>query len=517
MASLIDAEKDRVSELLVLAVPVPHSLEWARASALSHDVVVGCLKSLSAAQVVALRQFDVIEQQLTAEGEQVAREGAPEYQLWSALPEGGTRTRADVLTVFGGSEDRLKIALGQAMKEKWVTLNKGAEPSYGRAKPSVVDEVAALTRRVQAGSTLNEVESALLKRRQMMVVNKVAVYEATAGPRYSRTNWRQREATELTPEMLLSGEWRNLAFKPYNFAALGVPPTGGHVHPLMKVRAEFRDIFLELGYSEMPTNKFVESSFWNFDALFQPQSHPARDAHDTFFLLDPARTPSLPQDYLERVKTMHERGGEGSIGWRYTWSEDEARKNILRTHTTAISSRMLYLLAQQKPFTPKKYFSIDRVYRNETLDATHLAEFHQIEGLVADYNLTLADLVGSIKQFFAGYGIKKLKFKPAYNPYTEPSMEIFGYHPGLKRYVEIGNSGMFRPEMLLPMGLPAGVRVIAWGLGLERPTMIKYGISNIRQLVGHKVDLGFIYDSPICRFEQDESAKREESSKASAK
>ncbi|THF99145.1 hypothetical protein TEA_014072 [Camellia sinensis var. sinensis] len=137
-------------------------------------------------------------------------------------------------------------------------------------------------------------------------------------------------------------------------------------------------------------------------------------------------------------------------------------------------------------FAPKKYFSIDRVFRNEAVDRTHLAEFHQIEGLVCDRGLTLGDLIGVFNDFFSRLGMSKLKFKPAYNPYTEPSMEIFGYHEGLKKWVEIGNSGMFRPEMLLPMGLPEDVRVIAWGLSLERPTMILYGIDSIRDLFGHK-------------------------------
>ena len=137
---------------------------------------------------------------------------------------------------------------------------------------------------------------------------------------------------------------------------------------------------------------------------------------------------------------------------------------------------MLYRLAQEKNggFKPKRYFSIDRVFRNETMDATHLCEFHQVEGLVADYDLSLGDLIGTIETFFRKIGITQLRFKPAYNPYTEPSMEIFGYHPDLKKWTEIGNSGMFRPEMLAPMGLPENVRVIAWGLSLERPTMIKY-------------------------------------------
>lgn len=162
---------------------------------------------------------------------------------------------------------------------------------------------------------------------------------------------------------------------------------------------------------------------------------------------------------------------------------------------------MLYKLAQDG-FQPRKYFSIDRVFRNETLDATHLAEFHQIEGLVADYDLSIRHLMGMLKTFFQKIGIDRLRFKPAYNPYTEPSMEVFGYHEGLKKWIELGNSGVFRPEMLLPMGLPPNVNVIAWGLSLERPTMIKYKLDNIRDLVGYKTKISFIQENPLCRMDE---------------
>ena len=204
---------------------------------------------------------------------------------------------------------------------------------------------------------------------------------------------------------------------------------------------------------------------------------------------------------------VHSKGGYGSQGYSYDWREEEAAKNLLRTHTTAVSARMLYRLAnQQGGFQPQKYFSIDKVFRNETLDATHLAEFHQVEGVVADRGLTLGDLIGVLYQFFTKLGIEKLRFKPAYNPYTEPSMEIFSYHEGLGKWLEIGNSGVFRPEMLLPMGLPEDVNVIAWGLSLERPTMIKYGCGNIRELVGHKVDLGMVRRNPLCRLDKSNDA-----------
>lgn len=142
------------------------------------------------------------------------------------------------------------------------------------------------------------------------------------------------------------------------------------------------------------------------------------------------------------------------------------------------------------------------MFRNESVDATHLAEFHQVEGLIADVDLTLGDLIGFLDVFFKKLGVTDLRFKPTYNPYTEPSLEVFSYHQGLKKWVEVGNSGMFRPEMLLPLGLPENVRVIAWGLSLERPTMIKYGIDNIRELLGHRVQLNTIKTNPICRLDK---------------
>lgn len=242
----------------------------------------------------------------------------------------------------------------------------------------------------------------------------------------------------------------------------------------------------------------METGFWNFDALFVPQQHPARDLQDTFYISDPStadkprQDPGTPihlatgtslgsaqketktqdyQEYWNNVKEVHQSGKYGSIGYRYPWKEDESLRLVLRTHTTAISTYVLHKLAANP--RPARYFSIDRVFRNETVDATHLAEFHQVEGVIADFGLTLGGLIGFMEVFFAKMGIHKLRFKPAYNPYTEPSMEIFGFHEGLDKWVEIGNSGMFRPEMLEPMGLPKDMRVYGWGLSLERPTMIK--------------------------------------------
>lgn len=325
--------------------------------------------------------------------------------------------------------------------------------------------------------------------------------------------WKRNDACKSNCH---SGAWKTANFKPYNFKALGSDQNAGALHPLNKVRSEFRQIFFEMGFEEMPTSRFVETGFWNFDALFVPQQHPARDLQDTFYLSDPkvADKPHAEDNedkadyetYWKNVQEVHQNGKFGSIGYRYPWAEDESLRLVLRTHTTAISTQILHKLAQQKGPDgrppPARYFSIDRVFRNETVDATHLAEFHQVEGVIADYDLTLGGLMEFMETFFHKMGIYDLRFKPAYNPYTEPSMEIFSFHKGLNKLVEIGNSGMFRPEMLEAMGLPKDMRVYGWGLSLERPTMIKYGRNNIRELLGHKVDLDFIETNPAVRLDK---------------
>ncbi|XP_042200584.1 phenylalanine--tRNA ligase alpha subunit [Callorhinchus milii] len=490
-----------LEQVLSLLESAPGGLDSAQIAVslgLQHQVVVGVVKSLQAlgelieAELRASKHWE-----LTEEGREIAEKGSHEARVYNAIPPNGI-TQGDLMKLPSG-----KVGFSKAMSNKWIHIDKKAEggPYIYKGIDSIKDEVKGKLLLVQQGkdSSLDNKEKNELKKRKLLSEVTLKTYWITKGSAFSTKVIKQE--TELTPEMIANGSWRERKFKPYNFDALGIIPECGHLHPLLKVRSQFRQIFLEMGFTEMPTNNFIESSFWNFDALFQPQQHPARDQHDTFFISDPATATEFPMDYLERVKQVHSEGGYGSQGYKYDWKIEEAKKNLLRTHTTAVSARMLYKLAQQEAFTPVKYFSIDRVFRNETLDATHLAEFHQIEGVVADYDLTLGDLMGVLQQFFNKLGIKKLRYKPAYNPYTEPSMEIFSYHEGLKKWVEVGNSGVFRPEMLLPMGLPEGVTVIAWGLSLERPTMIKYGINNIRELVGHRVNLQMVFDSPICRLE----------------
>lgn len=464
-----------------------------------HQKVVGIIKSLhSFDQLINSDQVTSKCWKLTDEGRQVAETGSHEVRVFNAVPATGIP-----LAELMSSVPNARLGFNNALTCGWLVLDKagggGREADCVRRKVQTVTDVVQHHLLALQNNPAAEVSDKLkleYKKRKLLQQQTVKSYKVTRGSAFSVT--AEKADADLTADMIASGDWRNRNFKAYNFDALGTPLARGHLHPLLKVRAEFRQIFLEMGFSEMPTNRFVESSFWNFDALFQPQQHPARDAQDTFFLTEPATSCRFPADYMQRVGERHTRG------YGSQWKVHEAQKNILRTHTTAVSAHMLYRLAQQKEFKPVRYFSIDRVFRNETLDATHLAEFHQIEGVVADRGLSLGDLMGVIQEFFNKLGIERIRFKPAYNPYTEPSMEIFSWHPGLSKWVEVGNSGMFRPEMLLPMGLPPDVNVIAWGLSLERPTMIMYGYDNIRDLCGHRINLQMVANSPICRLEKAE-------------
>ncbi|CAH1736643.1 phenylalanine--tRNA ligase alpha subunit [Aphis gossypii] len=460
---------------------------------IDHQKIIGVVKSILAlGNIITADPVTSKYWELTDEGESVILNGSYEVNLYNAVPSDGIPQK-ELMSI-----PNAKIGFSQAMSKGWIVIDRSINKVMKKVE-SVVDKVKEDLMELKASrDQISESDKLDYKKRKL--IREVVIKSFTIGKGPEFTTSIVKLETELTTEMILSGSWKSTPFKPYNFEALGQPQSAGCLHPLLKVRTDFRQIFLEMGFTEMPTNNFVESSFWNFDALFQPQQHPARDSHDTFFLDDPQNSENFPQEYLNKVKIVHSKGGYGSQGYGYDWSLDEAKKNVLRTHTTAVSARMLYGLA--KDFKPTKYFSIDRVFRNETLDATHLAEFQQVEGVIADYNLTLGDLIGVLHTFFERLGMTEIKFKPAYNPYTEPSMEIFCYHQGLQKWIEIGNSGMFRPEMLLPMGLPEKVNVIAWGLSLERPTMIKYGINNIRDLVGPRVNLQMVQDNPICRLDK---------------
>lgn len=251
----------------------------------------------------------------------------------------------------------------------------------------------------------------------------------------------------------------------------------GKSHPITKITNKMKLIMAELGFQEMEGD-LIESSFWNFDALFQPQDHPARELADTFYI--DGQMP-LPADkgLVERVRKAHEEG------WKYKWDPKEAQRAVLRTHTTALSARYV---AGIKDGKPRKYFAIGRVFRNEATDYKHLAEFHQVEGIIVWEGAKFTDLLGVLKEFYRKLGFEKIRFRPSFFPYTEPSLEIEVYFEKRKQWLELGGAGIFRPEVSEPL---AGVYpVLAWGLSLERPLMLLLELEDIRDF--YRNDLDFL-------------------------
>ena len=287
----------------------------------------------------------------------------------------------------------------------------------------------------------------------------------------------------LNQEMLLKKSWKNKTFRRFNIQSETPRIYPGRRHFVNEAINYIRKIWLELGFKEM-TGNIVQTSFWNFDALFTAQDHPVRELQDTFFLQDP-KYGSLPDELLEKVKRIHENGGDtGSKGWQYKFNVEEARKNILRTQTTVLSAKTISLLKKQD--LPAKFFAVGRNYRNEALDWTHLFELTQVEGIVVDENANLRNLIGYLKEFFKKMGYNKIRVRPGFFPYTSNSTEIEVFHPTKKVWLELGGAGIFRPEVSIAL-MGKEIPVLAWGLGLDRTIMEYYNITDIRDL--YKNDL----------------------------
>jgi phenylalanyl-tRNA synthetase alpha chain len=288
------------------------------------------------------------------------------------------------------------------------------------------------------------------------------------------------QVSKITSEMLTSDVWKTVELKPFDVSKPGPLLKAGKIHPIINLINEIREVFLSMGFTEI-RGPIVESAFFNFDALFQPQDHPARELQDTFYLNNPQEAKLPEKKLVKAVKDTHENGGDsGSIGWRYKWEEKIAKQTVLRTHTTATTIRRLAQYYYKNGKKPIKVFSVDRVFRNERVDKSHLAEFTQIEGIVIDDNMNLCDLIGLLSEFYQKLGFSKIVTRPGFFPYTEPSMEVSVYYDELGEWLEMGGSGIFRPEVTYPFGVKEPTRVLAWGQGLERIAMLYYNRSDIR-------------------------------------
>jgi phenylalanyl-tRNA synthetase alpha chain len=443
---------------------------------------------------------------LDENGKKYKEHGLPELIFLKELTKGDLSL--DALQAKGVlQKDEVMVSLGLLKSKSAILFEKGklSITVQGKAmleKETLEQKFLKKTFPIDAENLLPEEKFALdslLKRKKILSVEKISglTFELTKeGLELLGMDLSSVMVESLTPDMLQNGSWKEKKFRKYSINASTPKVTGGRRHPLDLVIDMMKQIWIEMGFKEME-GPWVESAFWCMDSMWIPQDHPAREMQDTFYL---PYSGKLPKKLASKVSKAHETGGKsGSTGYGYKWDAELAKKLVLRTHTTATTFRMFGDGLE----APQKYFCIGRIFRNETVDATHLPEFHQIEGFIMGKGLTLKDLMGYIKEFYNRMGIKMIKFRPTYNPYTEPSMEAVGYNEQLGKWIELINSGMFRPEALDPYGIK--VPVIAWGLGVERLAMMLYGRSNIREIFGSNSDIDWLrqYELPKSSISKD--------------
>ncbi len=431
--------------------------------------------------------------QLTPEGKSAVSE-LPERALVNAL------VREEELSSLFSRTKLDSIALQWAKKNNWIMLLSSGGKTLVKKLPdsNTASKHESLLAKLVVNSEIDQndlpaaKELAGRKLAKLFEQKQLYIKITPKGKLFLKQDKPSQElVNQVTPAMVKQGT--NAIFRPYDVEANVEQIYPGKKHPLQIMADRMRDILAGMGFEEMD-GPIVESSFWNFDVMFMAQNHPNRDMMDTFFLKQPSQAKVEPK-LADIVKQVHINGwSTGSKGCASQWNIAEAAKPILRTHTTSTTFRYLNKIGKGEIKSPGRFFSIAKVFRNEAIDRTHLPEFHQIEGFVAADGQNLRTLMGVFTDFYKELGISKIRFKPVFNPYTEPSMEIFGYHDVLSKWVEIGNSGIFRPETLAPFGIKQNV--LGWGLALERAAMIIFGVDDIRKVVGASTDLQWVRDFP---------------------
>ncbi len=469
----------------------------AEKAGVSADGVRRIIVELEQKGLVQARREKVVDWVPSVSGKDaLQKQSLPEQRLCVSLIK-KSASLDDLKQFFDGSSQEFSAAFGLAKRSNWIEVKSGDGKTLVHLSPlgkkSIENSpVWMVLQAISRGEKVSETSNAVIElKARGLIQSKTFTNESARITDAGKKGLQQKTETknvhilgQLSPQNLVRGDWKQAEFKPYDVNAGVEPRYAGRIHPLRQVLNDVRRIMVEMGFSEM-TGPLVESAFWNMDAMFIPQDHPAREIQDTFYL--PGKAVLQNMDLVKRVKAIHEHGGKtGSKGFGYEWDPRTAMQLLMRTHTTAATYRSF----GEDISVPQKRFAIGRIFRNETIDATHLAEFHQVEGFVMGEGLTLRHLMGVIKEFYAKLGLTKIKFKPTYNPYTEPSMEALAYHPKLEKWIEMVNSGMFRAESLAPFGIK--VPVIAWGFGLERLALFVHEKTSLREIMGPDVDLDWI-------------------------
>ncbi len=442
--------------------------------------------------------------ELTDFGKKVLRDGFAEERIVSYLKENGAKALPEIAAALGIENKDVGSAFGALSKDGVLSMNAEKKAEYaGKELPARFTVAKALIQKAAdaAASQLDaaslskeelEVMSGLTKKRGISetpfktIERETVVYKLT--PAYKEVcealksaGITGNEIGEITSSMLSSGEWKKGTFRGYNIT---IPPARiipGRTNPYVQFLESVKDKLCSLGFQEFD-GPLVETEFWNGDALFMPQFHAARDIHDVYRLKNPTHAKSIEEPYLSNVAAVHRNGGNtGSRGWNYEFDNEFTRRLIMRSQGTVLSAHQLH-----KAEIPGKYFGIARCFRYDKVDATHLSDFYQTEGIILGEQANLRNLLGMLKMFATEIaGAEEVKYVPGYFPFTEPSIEVHIKHPKLG-WFELGGSGIFRPEVTKAMGID--VPVLAWGIGIDRMALMALGLNDLRELFCEDVE-----------------------------
>jgi phenylalanyl-tRNA synthetase alpha chain len=418
----------------------------------------------------------------------------PEIALIERLESHNGRVPLARLKSDFGSEEEFSAALGRANRNNWIAIRQDQTEKLAELKVKPAEtELHMFLELVAGGLDLASIPPSsrplyedLLKRRLISIrrskSTRIAITEE--GVRALETPEVEGYTQKLTPELIASirSSGRSVELRPIDVEAPAPRCFPGRRHPVKEFINEVREVYLSMGFEEIRGDT-IQSSFWNFDVLFTPQDHPARDIQDTFYIKGGRVGDLSRKGFVAEVASAHEDGWKtGSKGWGYAWDVEAARRLVLRTHNTPLTMRAVREAAGKDV----RVFSVGRVYRNENLDFKHLAELHQMEGVVSGDGLNLRNLMGVLTEFYGKLGMSGVKLWPSYFPYTEPSMQVMVYYDKVGKWLEMGGSGIFRPEVTWPLGTRKPV--LGWGCGLERLLMLRLGVDDIRVLYNNDLD-----------------------------
>ena len=460
--------------------------------------VMRALQWLENKEVLTLNNQNTTFVQLDSNGQEIFEQGLPEKRFLQAVQQRPGSVQ-DIAKAAQLNQGVAGACVGILKKAKCIdmqpdkTLTITAVGKNALNKPWVEETFIQKIGKAQLDvSTLTKAETQILEQfKQRKNILKLTeskdrlVKLTKLGKALLKEKLDVNYAERLTSDDLKTGAWKEKQYRAYD-VALNVPArTPGKPHFVNEAIEYIRSIWLELGFSEMQGN-MMDTALWDLDSLFIPQDHPAREMQDTFYVDAPLQK-ETDIKLLKSIKAVHENGADtGSTGWQYTFSIPESEQLMLRTHTTVLSAQTLDAIHKGNAANPGKYFVVGPVFRNEDLDWKHLFEFHQVEGIVVDESANFTHLLGYLELFFKKLGYEKVRVRPAHFPYTEPSVEVDGWHPTKKQWVELGGAGMFRPEVTKTL-IGKETPVLAWGLGMERGISEYFGITDIRQLYDNDI------------------------------